>query len=103
LEERGLLPHFIFLDRRPDDEELFSWVYRSSAMLCLYGSDDYGRTKTSGARFIASAFKKPFIATNPALGLYRDDGSLVGAFPALSQCIDGLVNWASESREQALC
>jgi hypothetical protein len=86
--ERGLERHFIFLDARPDDRELFSSVDRSTAVVCLYAGPEYGTTKTSGARLIASAFRKPFIATNPSLGVYDHEGAQIAAIPTLRGCIE---------------
>jgi hypothetical protein len=87
IREHGLDSRFMFLPGRPNDAELFSWVRRSAAVLCLYGGPEYGTTKTSGARLIASAFRKPYIATNPTLGVYDFDGAPLSACDGLSECV----------------
>jgi hypothetical protein len=87
IKQHGLDGRFIFLPGRPNDAELFSWVRRSAAVLCLYGGPEYGTTKTSGARLIAAAFRKPYIATNPVLGVYDSDGSPLSACSGLSECV----------------
>jgi hypothetical protein len=74
VEAKGLAPYFIFFDRRPSDLELFDWVARSTAVLCLYSSAVYGTIKTSGARVWAGAFRKPFVSTQPRMGVYDWDG-----------------------------
>jgi hypothetical protein len=84
---RGLSGHFVFFPYRPDDYELVSWVRRSAGVLCLYSSPEYGKTKNSGARLIAAAFDKPFIATSPSLGVYRPDGQQLAACDSLEDCI----------------
>jgi hypothetical protein len=87
LEDRGLIKYFVFFERRPDDYELFSWVRRSSAILCLYSGPEYGTTKTSGARIIAAAFQKPYIATIPLFGVYGFDGCLIADCDSLTDCM----------------
>jgi hypothetical protein len=87
VEANGLGRHFTFFDRRPDDRELFAWAQRSCGILCLYASPSYGRTKSSGARTIALAFDKPFIANRPALGVYDSQGVLLRAGRSLTDCV----------------
>jgi hypothetical protein len=90
LESRGLTPYFRFLDYRPDDYELVREVRASLGILCLYGSHEYGVTKSSGARIIAFGLGKPFISNHPVLGVYRPDGSLVSECGSLTDCIERL-------------
>jgi hypothetical protein len=97
VKQHALDSHFVFLQGRPDDAELFSWVSRSTAVLCLYGGPEYGTTKTSGARLIASAFRKPYIATNPNLGVYDFDGSPLTTCGSLSECVEALAELPSHS------
>jgi hypothetical protein len=97
LDSRGLGPYFKFFDRRPDDREVFGWAQRSCGILCLYGSQSYGRTKSSGARTIALALGKPFIANHPALGVYDSDGHLLRESQSLTACVADLVGQAHPS------
>jgi hypothetical protein len=81
LTERGTSARFVFLDYRPDDDELFEWVRQSACILCLYGAPEYGKTKTSGARHIAGAFRKPFLSQTPVMGVYGLDGQPLAEGP----------------------
>jgi hypothetical protein len=90
VQEQRLDDRFMFLDHRPSDDELFSWVRRSAGIVCLYGGPEYGTIKTSGARFIASAFRKPYIGNTPALGVYDHAGRALDRCESLDDCIDRL-------------
>ncbi|MES1256096.1 MAG: hypothetical protein ABUS56_10835 [Acidobacteriota bacterium] len=91
LEARGLAPFFRFRDYRPDDEELFAVVRASAGLLCMFGGPEYGATKSSGARIIAYALRKPYIAASPVLGVYAYDGTLMAACETLTQCVEALL------------
>jgi hypothetical protein len=88
----GLEDHFLFFDRRPTDTELFVWTEASAGILCLYGAEEYGRTKTSGARLFATALEKPYIAPSPSLALYGHDGSELKRCRTVSECVDALAD-----------
>jgi hypothetical protein len=87
---RGLERFFIFRDYRPDDDELFGEVQKSAAIICLYGSPDYGLTKTSGARIIAAGLNKPYIANRPELGIYEPSGRCIARHTSLADCIEAV-------------
>jgi hypothetical protein len=91
LYRRGLLEHFIFRDYRPDDHELFAAAATSLGMFALSSRPEYGSTKTAGARIIAYALGKPFVATTPTLGVYYAAGPLARSCPNLSLCLAALV------------
>jgi hypothetical protein len=90
LDKRGLLPFFQFFDHRPDDDELMRNVVNSAGLLCLYGSPEYSRVKSSGARIISFGLGKPFISATPEMGVYAADGQLIRAFPSLTDCVCAL-------------
>lgn len=90
LNRRGLMPFFRFFDYRPDDNELMQHAADSAGVLCLYGSPEYGRVKSSGARIISFGLGKPFISATPQLGVYASDGALIRAYPSLTDCLCAL-------------
>jgi hypothetical protein len=92
LAARGLEPYFLFMDYRPDDYELVARVRASAGVLCLYGSPEYGSTKSSGARILAWGLRKRYIANRPNLAVYEPDGTPISRRPTLQDCLELLLS-----------
>jgi len=90
IQERGLDKHFVMFDSRPGDEDLFWWVNQADAVLCLYGRPEYGTTKTSGARYLAAAFEKPYISIADTATLFDNNGTKLATSETLAECIESI-------------